>query len=163
MMTATLTQARLQEVVHYDPETGVFRWLTGNRKREVLSVAGSVNSAGYIVMRIDGVLQYAHRLAILYTDGYLPIGHTDHRDSDHSNNCRENLRPTTSVVNGQNRKRANTNSSTQLLGAHRKGERFRARINFDGKEHSLGSFPTPEEAHGEYIKAKRQHHEGNTL
>jgi hypothetical protein len=40
---------------------------------------------------------------------------------------------------------------------------YRAKIRYGGKQHRIGSFSTPEEAHQAYLEAKRKHHAGNTL
>lgn len=159
----TLTQERLKELLHYDPETGLFVRLRKTKKSAVGSVAGSSNSAGYLVIRVDEKVYYAHRLAILYVTGEWPTAHMDHIDGDRSNNRYSNIRDVSATVNGQNRRSANKSSSTGLLGAHRKRSRFASRIVVDGTEVSLGRFDSPEEAHAAYIAAKRKHHEGNTL
>lgn len=158
-----LTQETLKAAVYYDSETGEFYARFGTKNRLPWRRLGTVNKAGYSVIFVCGKLYYAHNLAVLYETGCMPDGHTDHINGNKTDNRTANLRVVTAAVNGQNRKHANRNSSTETLGAHKKGAKFRARITLNRKEISLGSFATAEEAHTAYINAKRQLHEGNTL
>ena len=45
-----VTAERLREVVHYEPETGEFRWKSGNNAGKI---AGSINAGGYRDIDID--------------------------------------------------------------------------------------------------------------
>jgi hypothetical protein len=68
-----LTRARLRELLHYDPETGEFRW----RKRmngsvRVNDVAGCLTPDGYRRISIASRLYRAHHLAWL--DGQMVPG-----------------------------------------------------------------------------------------
>lgn len=73
-----ITQERLQELVHYDPETGVFRWAVnlGSRARSG-AIAGCLDRRGYRVIRLDKALYTSAQLAWLYVHGVLPrrVGH----------------------------------------------------------------------------------------
>lgn len=60
-----LTQERLRELLHYDLETGDFKWIAGDFKGRL---AGWVAS-GRRIIRIDGIQFYASRLAWLYVTG----------------------------------------------------------------------------------------------
>jgi len=88
-----ITQERLKEVLNYNPETGVFMWMVApNRRIPINSEAGVLDKEkGYIAIRIDGVKYLAHRLAILYTDGYWPENTVDHGNRVRSDNRRINL------------------------------------------------------------------------
>ena len=154
----TLTAERLRELLEYDPETGAFTWRvsTSNRVRAG-SVAGHLHSKWYINIQIDGRLYLAHRLAWLYIHGAWPEAEIDHIDDDPSNNRLANLREVTNQKNHQNQRRANTDSSTGLIGASPKKGKFQAQIMINNKKRFLGYFETPEAAHEAYIEAKRQH------
>ena len=97
-----LKQARLKEVVSYEPTTGIFKRLTAARgTKGIGSIPGSKNKDGYIQMRIDRKRYFAHRLAWLYIHGEFPV-QTDHKDHNRSNNKIDNLRNVTHRENGKN-------------------------------------------------------------
>jgi hypothetical protein len=97
-----LTQKRLKEVLHYDPETGDFIWRVSlNRSTHVGDIAGYINH-GYIEIGIDCRRHYAHRLAFLYMEGYFPEHTVDHIDRYPDNNKWENLRHVTQSCNARN-------------------------------------------------------------
>ena len=75
----SLTAERLREVLDYDPDTGVFtRKVRTASSVKVGDVAGSLNGKGYIRIRVDGRLYFAHRLAWLYVHGEWPVDQVDH-------------------------------------------------------------------------------------
>jgi len=157
-----LTQARLQEVLDYDPETGVFTWKVSSRKGWVGKVAGHIQDDGYIRIRIDGVLYRASRLAWLYIHGAMPLNDVDHRNLNTEDNAILNLRDVTNSGNQQNQVKARVdNISTGLLGAslNRRTGKYRASISIHKKITHLGSFDTASEAHAAYVIAKRKLHE----
>ena len=112
----SITQQRLKEVLSYNEETGKFTWLISKTNSvKVGSIAGcSHKSLGYIVIRIDGKLHYAHRLAWLYVHGHLPNENKlqiDHIDGDRANNTLYNLKESTSAENNRNQRRQSRNTS----------------------------------------------------
>jgi hypothetical protein len=159
-----LTQEQLKERLYYDRETGHFYWRFGTKNRLPWRRAGTMSVAGYVTIRVGGTLYYAHRLAVLYMTGVMPKRHTDHINGIKTDNRWENLRTVDFSVNQQNRKRANVNSSSGLLGVSLRRGKYRARIHVHRNEIHLGDFASAEEAHRAYIEAKRNYHaEGNTL
>lgn len=112
---------------------------------------------------VDTFDYYCHRLAYLYTHGYIPEI-VDHINGNRSDNRIENLRPSTKQLNAQNIKKANASNKLGLLGVH-KGQRgrFEAKIMVSRKNIFLGEFVTPQLAHDAYLKAKRVMHAANTL
>lgn len=161
MAFAIITLARLLEVLEYFPATGVFVWRVTTAKRiKVGDVAGGV-SQGYIIIRIDGRLYRAHRLAWLCMTGAWPTNGLDHRDGNRANNRWDNLREATQVQNMQNLRKAHgDNLSSGLLGASwdKQNKKWRAQIKIDGKIRHIGYFPTAELAHTAYLEAKRKLH-----
>jgi len=158
-----LTSERLREVLHYDPETGVF---TGARRRGKSlpgSVVGGPNKDGYLRISVDEKLYSAHRLAWLYVYGEFPEHDIDHIDGIRNNNRILNLREVTRSENQQNIYNAYKNSKTGFLGVSQRGNRFQAQIKINGKRMYLGSFSSPEEAHIAYIEAKREFHPKSNL
>lgn len=112
----------LKELLHYESETGVFYWLVSNSNRiKVGDVAGCVNPYGYVVIRIDGHLYRAHRLAWLYVYGNYPEGKQpfiDHINGNPSDNRITNLRCSSLAENQKNRK-INSNNKSGVLGVSR--------------------------------------------
>lgn len=85
--------ARLQELLHYDPQEGVLRWRrcpNGTRR----DVAGCVTNKGYIDVQVDGRKYQAHRIAYYMGTGIDPLHHqVDHcPDPTPTNNKLDNLR-----------------------------------------------------------------------
>ena len=159
MATATkrepVTQARLKELLHYDPETGVFTWLvTRNNFVRAGRVAGVPNSSGHIQIMIDGRAYFAHRLAFLYVTGEWPRHHVDHINCEEADNRWLNLREATGTQNNANARRR-TDNSTGYKGVswYKDGRCYRAYIRKAGHLHYLGSFSEPQEAHAAYVRA----------
>lgn len=128
--------------------------------------AGAISSAkGYLKIGIDGERYWAHRLAFFWMTGEWPKHHVDHIDGDGGNNAWGNLRDVTRSVNMQNRKRATKDSLTGILGVtfNRRRQKWVAQIALNNTSKGLGYFETADAAHLAYLKAKRQHHQGNTL
>jgi hypothetical protein len=154
-----LTAERLRELLHYDPETGVF---TSKNTGKVL---GWRHGAGYTSMHVFGGRYLAHRLAWLYVNGEWPRNVIDHIDGLRTNNAISNLRDVSRLVNSQNMKRAMSNNKCGLLGVTfcTQTNRWAARIRKDGKKLHIGRFDTAQQAHEAYLVQKRSSHLGNTL
>lgn len=161
---AALTQERLKELLSYDPETGVFCWLS-NRTSSVRAghQAGYLNATGYRTVVVDGRKHWEHRLAWLYMHGKWPDHYIDHINGVKDDNRIANLRDVTKQANQQNEKRARSSNKTGFLGVTNVGNLFGARIYINKKLKYLGYFKTPEEAYEVYLDAKRKHHAGCTL
>lgn len=150
-----ITQEYLKDLLHYDPATGVFKWIVprgrGRVKIKPGDVAGSSDGRGYAVIGIDGKLYRAHRLAFLYMTGSFPKHEVDHKDCDRSNNKWENLREATRSQNLANR---GAQTSLCLKGVRLlPSGRYQAYIGFKGKQRNLGVFQTPEEASAAFARA----------
>jgi len=102
-----LTQAKLRDILWYDPETGVFIWLRPPKHNSKLlgKPAGNTRPDGYTTIRINGEAYYAHRLAFLYMTGQWPEPETDHIDRNPFNDRWSNLREATSSLNKYNQER----------------------------------------------------------
>lgn len=152
----------LKRVFNYDPQTGIFtrridsgrhgRWKAG-------TPAGCKNSLGYTVVRIGPTLYAAHRLAFLYVFGEWPAVGIDHKDGNKSNNKIDNLRLATQAENLQNRRAAQRNSSSGILGVYWSKRKLRWIASLksgDDRHHS--SHLTAEAAASAYEGAKRELH-----
>jgi hypothetical protein len=157
----TLTQERLKELLHYDPETGVFTWLKSRGVRKAGSVAdGQHRPAGrqtYVRIGIDCNRYDAHRLAFLYMTGRWPNPEVDHIDLDGTNNRWSNLREATTSQNGANRGKHRDNKSG-FKGVYADGNKWLACIMVNYRAIRLGLFSTKEEAALAYNEAAKKHH-----
>ena len=165
-MKTLLTQTRLRELLHYNPDTGAFTWRVDRPPRaRAGDTPRAPTKAGYLRVGIDNDLYYLHRLAWLYTHGVWPNGVVDHVNGDRADNRLVNLRDVSHATNLQNLKRARGDNKTGLLGVYLRGDTGRYSANIKGPEgkRSLGCFATAEEAHAAYINVKRNLHEGCTL
>lgn len=165
MSDKNLTADRLRELLDYDADTGLFRWIkTTSPRVKVGSVAGGKNSDGYVQIQIDGKLYTAHRLALMWADGRWPLcSEVDHINGDRSDNRIVNLRKTDRSGNQQNVSSARGHSKTGLLGVSVVRGGYTAFINTRGTKRYLGFFKTPQAAHGAYLAAKREMHAGCTI
>jgi len=154
-----VTVERLKELLNYDPGTGLFTWLATSKRgghAKAGAVAGCL-SHGYPVIRIDGQLYGAHRLAILYMTGKWPANEVDHRNMDRADNRWANLREVTRSENMRNRRRRPDNA-TGFKGVQRNGRNFQAVIEINGKRICRGTFTTAAAAHEAYGNAALELH-----
>ena len=148
-----ITQERLKQLLHYNPDTGVFTWMRSPaRCIKAGDVAGGVNKAtGYIVIRLDGKLYPSHRLAFLDQTGEFPPADVDHKNGVRSDNRWVNLRPATRFENhGNCGARQGSGSGIKGVSWHRKAKKWQARIQVHGRTYYLGLFGTTEEANDCY-------------
>ncbi len=81
----------------------------------------------------------------------------DHVNGNRLDNRRSNLRFATREQNARNRKTPSNNKSG-YKGVRLERRKWRARIQFDGKQISLGNFETPEEAAYAYNEAAKRYY-----
>ena len=166
---STLTQARLKELLSYDPETGKFTWIAKPNSRanriKIGGEAGSPKGNGYIQIQVDKKNYLGHRLAYLYVVGEFNHGDLDHVDGNPANNSFKNLRPASRAQNQQNRRNPSSNNACGYLGvSYRKDtDKYTAHIVKNNKRLCIGCFETAEEAYDAYLKAKRELHEFCTI
>ena len=144
MPNTILAQKELKELLHYNPETGVFTWLkvhAKTRTAKVGGIAGCLHSAGYIMIGIKGTNYYAHRLAWLITYGDWPKEQIDHQDHNRSNNMISNLREATRQENARNQSLSRANKSG-VCGViwYKPTNKWMANIKENGKLVNLGYF-----------------------
>lgn len=167
MAAAILTQARLRELLHYDPETGLFTWRQNRRGHiRIGDVAGFARSDGYVRIVVDQRRAWAHRLVWLYVHGEWPTQQIDHINGNPSDNRLANLRDVAPRINMQNERQGRRRKGPgQLLGAHwcATSGRWKSSINVNAKPLHIGVFNTEQQAHDAYIAAKRRLHPGCTI
>lgn len=150
------------ELVTYNPDSGLFVWKVQRGPRKPGDVAGTINTLGYVVLRLDYKLYLAHRLAVLYMTGEFPEVVVDHINGSPADNRWANLRTCTVSDN-----MCNTHiqhNSTGFRGVYRDKHKWAARIYKDGQKFSAHGFPTPEAASAWYKqKAEEVHGEFSGL
>lgn len=156
---AALTLERLRELLSYDPETGIFRWLVNSGRVRAGAVAGGNDSDGYVQITIDYRKHLAHRLAWLYLHGEWPIEEIDHRNGVRSNNWIGNLRKATSAQNHENLTLLPSNTSGRTGATwNRRSNKWVANIRVNGVKKHLGYFNSVDEAGDAYVAAKAEQH-----
>lgn len=147
-----ITQDELKELLDYNPETGIFVWKVRMAKSvKAGMIAGVLNTQKYRCITIAGTQYKAHRLAWVYIHGEFPKM-LDHVDGNRDNNAIINLRLTTVRQNGQNRKEHRVGKT---LGCyfHKPTGKWRAQLEFKGRNYHLGLYETAEEAFEAYSAA----------
>lgn len=157
-----LTQQRLRELLHYDPNTGIFTWRVARGNIKSGATAGSAAYGhGYRVIKLDGRAYLAHRLAWLYVHGAFPVAEVDHINGVVSDNRVSNLRPAELKQNRRNR-RAKRGTRTGLKGVtyipRNTIRPYQARIYVDGRSIFLGNYSTASGAHAAYAAAAPIYH-----
>lgn len=156
-----IDHARLLQVMHYDPLTGLFTRL--KRCNRHADKTGSIDGYGRPIIVVDQIKYHQGRLAWFYVHGRWPVGFIDHRDGKPLNMVFTNLRDVTNSVNMQNQRRPMVTNQVGLLGVIQRKTRYVGTIELDGKKTHLGYFATADEAHQAYLTAKRRLHIGCTI
>lgn len=157
---------RLNELVCYDKETGLF---TSKISRPGVSKGAPLGtirkSNGYLQICLDRKLYYAHRLAMIMLGYDISNVQIDHIDGLKLNNSEKNLRICRNNENTQNIKKPYKNNILGVLGVTRAKQKngYVAKIFHAKKYIHLGTFKTIDEASAAYISAKRLIHAFNTL
>ncbi len=155
-----LTAERLREVLHYDPETGVFTWkVAASRRRPSGSTAGTRDNQGYTVIRFEGNGYKAHRLAWLYVHGTWPADQIDHDNRNKGDNRLANLREAQPIQNAQNRSAPPGSSSGHrgVIYQDRKSP-WRAHIKVDNRRIHLGCYASLDDALAARKAAEAKYH-----
>ncbi len=107
-----LTQKELKQVVHYNPETGIFtRKITTQYNAQKGDIAGTNHGDGYLNFWVNGKCYSNSRLAWLYVYGYFPENMIDHINRIRNDNRICNLREVSPQCNNRNSSIYITNTS----------------------------------------------------
>lgn len=158
-----ISQERLKQLIHYNPETGVFIWISKPSKRVLVgSKAGCVTGGGYVQIRIDGRAYRASRLAWLFSYGYMPDDFVDHKNRKRDDDRLVNLRLATPAESTFNTGAYSNNTSgfkgvaKRVLSTGR--VRWMARARLRGKLKVIGSYDSREEAGLAYAAFAKVNH-----
>lgn len=148
----------LYKILHYDPETGIFTWLVGRKGHNVGNIAGTVIKNGYILIMIDGIKYYAHRLAWFYVTKKWPKDQIDHINTVRNDNRWFNLREANGSQNHGNMRLSKANTSG-IKGVHWYKRKFKwhVQIMINGTKHHIGYFDNIEDAAKAYEEAAIKH------
>ena len=158
----TVSPSDLYKMFEYFPETGKlirrFSYKGGRKGTE-----GTLWNNGYIMMHIGAVPIGVHRIAWRMVHGVWP-DQIDHINGVRDDNRLCNLRNVSRQENARN-VRKKSGSETGVMGVYKnsRGLPYRVRIAHNGKNLSLGSFGTIEEATAarEAAKIKYGYHENH--
>jgi len=150
---------RINELVSYDADSGVFTWKVdrGGKAKAGLA-AGSLRADGYFALCLDGKSCVAARIAWFVATGSDPdLLDVDHIDGDKCNNRISNLRLASESQNCANRKRRSDNKSG-FKGVYAMGKKWAASVTSNKKRVHLGLFETPELAYSAYVSVATVKH-----
>jgi len=150
-----MTQARLKELINYEPSTGIFTWIGKTSPKSRIKIgaitATTLNSKGYTRIQIDGKGYEAQRLAVLYMTGSFPNEQVDHINHIRSDNAWSNLRVVTPRENQQNKSMHKNNTSGRIgVSFDKTNNKWMSSIMIAGKSKTLGRFEDKDDA----IKAR---------
>lgn len=161
-----LSLERVKELLSYDPESGLFVWLSGRSRGVGGKVAGWKLTQGHIAITIDGKTFYAHRLAWFISHGVWPVAMIDHINGIGHDNRLLNLRSVERSINAQNQRKASKNNKLGILGVvySPRHKKYVAHIQIPGlRQKTIGYYHSADEAHNAYVQEKRRVHAGCTI
>ena len=143
-----LSAEKLRELLHYEPETGIFTWkVRAANNVKVGDVAGSQNGWGYLQIRVLSRAYKAHRLAWLYMHSNWPKDQLDHINRNKADNRVANLRDVSHKQNMQNKSKSSNNTSGHPgVSWNKQNSKWRAYIAHNRKQIHLGYFSILEDA-----------------
>lgn len=176
-----LTAEQLRTVLHYDPDTGLFRWrdgighwraglLAGTKMRtratgnDYVVIGIGTTSRGiydreYIAIGVQKRVYRAHRLAWLYVYGQWPDRQIDHINGNSLDNRIANLRLATNYENSLNRGlRRNNTSGIKGVSWSKRSKKWLVHITVNRRIMHLGLFNTIEEAQAVRVDAAQRLH-----
>lgn len=152
----SMTQERLKELLHYEPETGCFTWRINSAVAKPGERAGGGHGQGYRQIGLDYKKYLEHILAWLYMTGEWPDREIDHKNRDKSDNRWENLCLATRSQQGHN-KGMSARNKLGFPGVNRHGTKFISRIHLENGVVVLGWFKTIAQARIARLLAEKQH------
>jgi len=148
-----MTQEYLKSIIKYDKDTGICTWIVQKAHRTPIgSEVGTTMKQGYRRVKINDNGYLVHRLAWLYSYGYMPkfIDHINHIKND---NRISNLREVTFQENRKNLYKYKNNKSGHTGILWREDmNKWLAQIRVNGKNIYLGCYDDINEA----IKVRKE-------
>jgi hypothetical protein len=147
-----MNKAFLETILCYNSEDARLYWVNSQQRPDRIGKpAGWLDdSTGYWKITILGVTYLASKIIwCLVYDEWLE-NNPDHKDLDRSNDHLNNLRKTNKSLNAANTG-IRLDNTTGFKGVSKKGNKFAAYIQINGKSIYLGIYLTPEKAHEVYM------------
>lgn len=144
----TPSKERLNELLEYNPETGVVKWKYHPNRTDLIGkpVDRKSGSHGYIVCSVDGHKYGLHRLIYKMVTGQEPVI-IDHANGKRDDNRWCNISNVTHQENNLNASlMSNNKSGVTGVFYHEKQQRYLATVRIECVSIHLGSFKTIEEA-----------------
>ncbi|MBZ9873106.1 HNH endonuclease [Mesorhizobium sp. BR1-1-9] len=146
------------DFIGYDPTTGLLSWVKSPGPRRIrIGKAGNVSRDGYVRIGFRFKQFSAHRIAWRIVTGKWPTQEIDHINNNRADNRIENLRLADRSQNSSNR-HYNRPKHNLPRGVYLNewSQRYFARIYHLGKQQSLGTYDTPEQAAEAYAIAAQK-------
>ena len=145
----------LRQLFLYDPITGILQWRErfgkdGWNRRYANKAIQTLDRHGYIQVRLKPLNMRAHRVIWAMMTGAWPSEDIDHINGVRNDNHWENLREASRSLNNHNRHTPRRSSYPKGVTLHKASGLYRAYVNLEGKQHSLGYFKTEAEAVSAY-------------
>ena len=147
-----LTQGKLKELLHYQPDTGKFIWLKGVCEGR----QAGTHSKGYVIIKLEQQRYAAHRLAFLYMTGKWPTLHVDHIDRTRDNNTWLNLRDVTRCENMQNVNYPGGVSGIRGVCRTKNGKKWQVQMSVKCVKYNFGQYASLEEAEAVAIQERNK-------
>lgn len=145
---AKISHEWLLSVLHYDKETGIFRWAGKAQKNTIIgNIAGCKNKRGYLQIGLKKNIFQQHRLAWFYVHGTWPEKEIDHINRIRDDNRITNLRISDRTTNSRNRD-TSIRSSTGIKWVcfDRTKKKWRVDAGYGESRKFIGNFESLEDA-----------------
>jgi len=165
-MNQELTQAKLKEIIDYNPVTGIFtNKITRNNKAKQGNRAGSLRLDGYMAVVINYKTYKLHHLAFLYMNGELPNNDVRHKNRNTLDNSFNNLKISSRSESMRTPTKKMNRESIGLKGVYYcpYGKCYRAYFRHNKNKIEVGRYSCPKEAHQAYLDAKSKYLQAQKL
>ena len=138
--------AELQHRFDYDPKIGVFRHKNTRKQTLIGTVAGSLQSKGYVELSFKGQRLLAHRVAWYFTTGADPLN----KDIDHKNRVKNDNRISNLRLASKRNNQGNKICKGVFFCKHRRKYVARIRVGDSKHQMDLGRFDKEDDAQAAY-------------